>query len=80
MRYNVAVLTLQRCAGSVFGWLWEQNISPVSRWQQICSRFPCSCLPRPQFSLLRNSLFFGPMLAGRYTSRRFGSLDDENLR
>lgn len=33
-----------------------------------------------QFSLLRNSLFFGPMLAGRYTSRRFGSLDDENLR
>ncbi|PWN95984.1 alpha/beta-hydrolase, partial [Tilletiopsis washingtonensis] len=57
---HIAVLTLERCAGSVFGWLWEQNISP--------------------FSLLRNSLFFGPMLAGRYTSRRFGLLDDENLR
>ena len=80
MRCKFAVLTLQRCAGSVFGWLWEQNISPVSRWQATRSRSPRSCLSRRQFSLLRNSLFFGPMLAGRYTSRRFGSLDDENLR
>ncbi|PWN48829.1 alpha/beta-hydrolase [Violaceomyces palustris] len=32
------------------------------------------------FGVLRSSLFFGPMLAGRYTSRRFGSLPDEELR
>ncbi|CEH17579.1 Predicted hydrolase/acyltransferase (alpha/beta hydrolase superfamily) [Ceraceosorus bombacis] len=32
------------------------------------------------FGLLRNSFFFGPMLAGRYTSRRFGALSDEQLR
>lgn len=47
-------------ARSVFGFLWEQNVSP--------------------FGILRTSLFFGPMLAGRYTSRRFGALPDDELR
>lgn len=32
------------------------------------------------FAILRGSLFFAPMLAGGYTSRRFGSLPDEDLR
>lgn len=32
------------------------------------------------FGLVRGSLFFGPMLVGRYTSRRFGSLPEEELR
>ena len=32
------------------------------------------------FSILRNSLFFGPMLTARYTTRRFGALPDEELR
>lgn len=45
---------------SVFGYLWEQNVSP--------------------FGILRGSLFFGPMMAGRYTSRRFGALPDDELR
>lgn len=45
---------------SVFGFLWEQNVSP--------------------FGILRGSLFFGPMLSGRYTSRRFGALPDDELR
>lgn len=47
-------------ARSVFGFLWEQNVSP--------------------FGILRSSLFFGPMLAGRYTSRRFGALPEDELR
>lgn len=45
---------------SVFGFLWEQNVSP--------------------FGILRGSLFFGPMLSGRYTSRRFGALPEDELR
>lgn len=45
---------------SVFGFLWEQNVSP--------------------FGILRGSLFFGPMFAGRYTSRRFGALPNDELR
>ncbi|EST06856.1 hypothetical protein PSEUBRA_003856 [Kalmanozyma brasiliensis GHG001] len=45
---------------SVFGFLWEQNVSP--------------------FGILRGSLFFGPMFAGRYTSRRFGALPEDELR
>lgn len=45
---------------SVFGYLWEQNVSP--------------------FGILRGSLFLGPMMAGRYTSRRFGALPDDELR
>ncbi|CDU24374.1 related to CLD1-mitochondrial cardiolipin-specific phospholipase [Sporisorium scitamineum] len=32
------------------------------------------------FGILRSSLFFGPMFAGRYTSRRFGALPDDELR
>ncbi|TKY87073.1 hypothetical protein EX895_003750 [Sporisorium graminicola] len=32
------------------------------------------------FGILRGSLFFGPMFAGRYTSRRFGALPDDELR
>ncbi|SPO48779.1 related to CLD1 - mitochondrial cardiolipin-specific phospholipase [Moesziomyces antarcticus] len=32
------------------------------------------------FGILRSSLFFGPMLAGRYTSRRFGALPEDELR
>lgn len=45
---------------SVFGFLWEQNVSP--------------------FGILRGSLFLGPMFAGRYTSRRFGALPEDELR
>lgn len=32
------------------------------------------------FAILRSTLMFGPMLAGSYTSRRFGNLPDEELR
>ncbi|SPO31794.1 related to CLD1 - mitochondrial cardiolipin-specific phospholipase [Ustilago trichophora] len=32
------------------------------------------------FGILRGSLFFGPMFAGRYTSRRFGALPEDELR
>ena len=32
------------------------------------------------FGLVRSSLFFGPLLVGRYTSRRFGTLPDDELR
>ncbi|UZJ55344.1 hypothetical protein CBS101457_004664 [Exobasidium rhododendri] len=32
------------------------------------------------FGLVRGSLFFGPLLVGRYTSRRFGTLPDDELR
>lgn len=32
------------------------------------------------FGILRGSLFFGPLLTGRYTSRRFGALPEEELR
>lgn len=32
------------------------------------------------FGLVRSSLFFGPLLVGRYTSRRFATLPDEELR
>jgi cardiolipin-specific phospholipase len=32
------------------------------------------------FGIVRNSLFFGPLLVGRYTSRRFGTLPDDELR
>ncbi|CBQ72280.1 conserved hypothetical protein [Sporisorium reilianum SRZ2] len=51
---------LSKRVRSVFGFLWEQNVSP--------------------FGILRGSLFFGPMFAGRYTSRRFGALPDDELR
>ncbi|KDN39751.1 alpha/beta-hydrolase [Tilletiaria anomala UBC 951] len=32
------------------------------------------------FALIRSSAFFGPMLTGRYTRRRFGALQEEDLR
>jgi cardiolipin-specific phospholipase len=32
------------------------------------------------FGLVRGSLFFGPLLVGRYTSRRFGTLPDDELK
>ncbi|SNX88034.1 related to CLD1 - mitochondrial cardiolipin-specific phospholipase [Melanopsichium pennsylvanicum] len=32
------------------------------------------------FGILRGSLFLGPMFAGRYTSRRFGALPEDELR
>lgn len=32
------------------------------------------------FALLRNLHFLGPLLVGKYSSRRFGSLPDEDLR
>ncbi len=32
------------------------------------------------FSLLRNSLFFSPLLTARYTTRRFGALPEAELR
>lgn len=32
------------------------------------------------FGLIRGSLFFGPLLVGRYTSRRFGTLPEEELK
>lgn len=31
------------------------------------------------FGLIRGSLFFGPLLVGRYTSRRFGTLPEDEL-